>query len=315
MRIAAGNQLSPTQNLIANGDQASTRNAASGPPPSYTGPLDVVPGAVVAYGQRAMAAANLGSPVYTIRRDSDDATQAFNSDATTGAVDPAAIAAFIGGGNGFITTWNDYGTAGEDGVQATNGSQPAWTASVFGSVPALSGDGSDDFLATAGNIVLANGAFTYVFVIDSSSIGGALAGINSDQVSGAGEYIGAGLFGVGLGPTDFKFFCDASSDGANTNEAGGTSHNATVAASNVVVIRWDGTNTSYRINGVDVTPNLSFDFGTVGSITGPLALFAADAVPASFLLGKIGEGLIYDTYLSDGDTTSLEANISTYYGI
>src|SRR6185369_4240518 len=100
--------------------QRGALDASAGPPPSYTGPLDVVPGAVVAYGQRAMAAANLGSPVYTIRRDSDDAKQAFNSDATTGAVDPAAIAAFIGGGNGFIDTWNDYGTAGQNVVQATS---------------------------------------------------------------------------------------------------------------------------------------------------------------------------------------------------
>jgi len=42
----------------------------------YTGPLDIVPGAVVAYSQRAMAASWTSNAI-TIRRDSDDAINPF----------------------------------------------------------------------------------------------------------------------------------------------------------------------------------------------------------------------------------------------
>lgn len=63
---------------------------------SYTGPLDLVPGAVVAYGQRALSAAKRGTALYTIRRDSDDTEQSFNSNAVTGDAPVSSIQAFIG---------------------------------------------------------------------------------------------------------------------------------------------------------------------------------------------------------------------------
>ena len=70
-------------------------SAAGGTAP-YTGPLDIVAGAVVAYGQRALSAAQRSSALYTIRRDSDDATQVFSSDAITGDAPLESIASFLG---------------------------------------------------------------------------------------------------------------------------------------------------------------------------------------------------------------------------
>jgi hypothetical protein len=64
--------------------------------PSYEGPLDLVPGAAVAYGQRALSAARLGQPLFTLRRDIDDAELEFDADAVTGEAPVAAIAAWVG---------------------------------------------------------------------------------------------------------------------------------------------------------------------------------------------------------------------------
>jgi hypothetical protein len=63
--------------------------------PAYVGPLDLVPGAKIAAGQRALSAAMLGQELYTIRRTSDNTTQAFSSDAVTGAAPAAAEIAFV----------------------------------------------------------------------------------------------------------------------------------------------------------------------------------------------------------------------------
>lgn len=51
---------------------------------AYTGPLDLVPGAVVAYGVRALSAAWLGQPLFRLRRSYDDEEMTFNADPVTG---------------------------------------------------------------------------------------------------------------------------------------------------------------------------------------------------------------------------------------
>lgn len=77
------------------------------PETGYEGPLDIVAGAVVAYGQRALSAAKRGTALYTIKRKTDDATQSFSSDATTGAAPSSEITAFIV--NGGAATFNQTG--------------------------------------------------------------------------------------------------------------------------------------------------------------------------------------------------------------
>lgn len=76
---------------------AAAVHQAPQPGGGYTGPLDLVPGAVVAYGQRALSAAKLGTALYTIQEDFGGTSQSFNSDETTGEAPVSAISAFIPG--------------------------------------------------------------------------------------------------------------------------------------------------------------------------------------------------------------------------
>lgn len=62
--------------------EKAVERAASAPP--YVGPLDLVPGAVVALDQWAASAAKLGTALYTIRSDLEDTETTYNSDGTTG---------------------------------------------------------------------------------------------------------------------------------------------------------------------------------------------------------------------------------------
>ena len=65
-------------------------------PPSYTGPLDLVPGVILAYDQRAASAAKLGTALYTILSDRSGTTDQFESNATTGVAPFATMGTFIG---------------------------------------------------------------------------------------------------------------------------------------------------------------------------------------------------------------------------
>lgn len=104
--------LSPTSGLGGAGlggagvGGAGISKAAAAP--AYVGPLDLVPGAVVAYSAaRALSADMLGQDALTIIRDSDDASNTYSYDATTGEVDSAAIETFIG------STFNQTGETTE----------------------------------------------------------------------------------------------------------------------------------------------------------------------------------------------------------
>src|SRR5882724_10471385 len=111
----------------------------AGPGVPYIGPLNLVPGSVVAYGQRALSAAKLGSALYTIREDAGDTTQSFNSDVVTGDAPVAAITSFLAGASGFVTVWNDQSGNMSNALQVTAGLQPGWLASVTtNSKPGLS---------------------------------------------------------------------------------------------------------------------------------------------------------------------------------
>lgn len=73
------------------------KHAAEGGGGEYEGPLDLVPGAILAHSiAHALSSAKRGTSLYTIQRTSDGSTQAFSSDATTGLAPSASIAAFIG---------------------------------------------------------------------------------------------------------------------------------------------------------------------------------------------------------------------------
>lgn len=108
----------------------------SSPPPEYVGPLDLAPGAVVAWGLRALSASMLGENVVRLRRDSDDAELDFAADAVTGEIDAAvqawllvsyeaSTAAIVSGGGGYPANEQFYlevvgGTAEEPAYLLVN---------------------------------------------------------------------------------------------------------------------------------------------------------------------------------------------------
>lgn len=103
---------------------------------SYTGPGDVVSGALGWWGLRAYSLASIGSNAVRLRETGGSTEQDFATVAG-GGLNLAAIAAFKGANNVFITKLYDQTGNGNDLVQATAIRQPQFLAGTLGTLPAI----------------------------------------------------------------------------------------------------------------------------------------------------------------------------------
>jgi Alpha-L-arabinofuranosidase B, catalytic len=293
---------------------------------SYTGPLDIVSGAVVAYGQRALSAAKRGSALYTIRRDSDDATHTYNSDATTGDAPAAAISSFIGGGNGFVATWTDQSGNGNDVAQATSANQPQWLSSFTGgSLPGLDFSvGGIRVLSGASPISLTSGGYSCfaVALMKDNLHGDELCGMNYENPGATGWF--AWEMTVTPSITDYQYFVDIA-DGSG-NRLGAFLQrliSSAVPLGSVVLYdaklqgNADASGQEIRFNGVSQTITLVGTAPAIGAISGIFNVGSDDILANSSecFYGQIMELLIYDGLLSDADRLAIRQNIAAYYGI
>lgn len=291
---------------------AAARPASGG---GYTGPLDLVPGAVVAFGQRAMSSALLGSALYTIRRDSDNATQSFSSDATTGAAPAASVAAFLGAAGGFVTTLNL--ADGTTATQATAADQPQ----IFPTAPSIGfGDGSVPEILLATPLLTLTGPSLTVFatldVSGSTVFGSDVFGVGFETLAGGCH------FSVDFQAPDQFSIALLIQDAAHANGWTVSTGLATAAVdtSKPVIIEagCDGTDGFVAINGTALAATVQgHGSGVFTEITEVLAIGNDDATgPASPLLYDLRELEVYAPLLmGSSDRLALRQNIATYYGI
>ncbi len=137
------------------------------------GLLDEFTGAAAAYSLRNLTILN-DAPVVRVRRSSDNAESDFRASEVSGG----ALASWVGAGNnGFVRTWYDQSGNGRHAQQATSTNQPQIVSSgavaTIGTKPALSFDGSNDFMTVSsfGKTLLENN-LTMFFAFKSSSTAG-----------------------------------------------------------------------------------------------------------------------------------------------
>lgn len=291
----------------------------------YTGPLDLVSGAIVAYGQRALSSAKRGSALYTIRRSSDDTTQSFSSDGTTGDAPIALISAFIGGGDGFVSTWVDQSGNSNNVVQATAARQPEWVSSTLNSKPGLEFTaGSHHWLGTSGNVATVAGATT-VFCVVKATVNGdtnlSIAGINGDEFVGTdgpswgfflspdGEEVHTAFrvnfYGDEL---DYESFMQYETNFATDFDQYYLIEHK-LSADGVTVMH---NGTAYTVSTPTFSDigNIEFQFG-IGTLD---VAESADHSAPNFN-GQIIEYIHYPSVLSNEDCTLIRQNIASYYGI
>jgi hypothetical protein len=84
--------------------------------------LDLYPNARVAYSVRRLSSTYTGNLI-RVRRSSDNTEQDIGYDSTN-VLDTAALLAFVGAGNGFVTTWYDQSGNANNATQTTALNQP-----------------------------------------------------------------------------------------------------------------------------------------------------------------------------------------------
>jgi hypothetical protein len=113
---------------------------------AYSGPGDIVSGALVWCGLRAYTLASIGNDCCIIERASDSTQQTFVTVAG-GGVDTAAIATFLTATSGVVVQLHDQ-TGNGNHMKAITSLAPPYTATAIGSLPGMTFNGTDERLIT-----------------------------------------------------------------------------------------------------------------------------------------------------------------------
>lgn len=293
--ISAGAGISPATGI---GSAGISDNGGG----AYEGPLDLVPGAVVAYSQRAMAAA-WTNPVIRLREDDGDAEQDFSP--VNNAVSVAAVETFLNGNNGFWVNHYDQSGNGGDSKQTTTAKQPQWTANAINSKPGFVFGGSQ-YGITDDPVTWENGTYTIFFVCSLSDLDlNILCGFSS-----ATDYLDF------RANRDAEIGFDAYQDFTG-NECGVRGTPATPLGADFHIIECACTfgNNVILVDGVPITPTGSNDSGgTLGTIADRFCV-GTDNFESLILNGTWVELIGYDSILSAPNRLAIRQNIAAYYGI
>jgi len=143
-----------------------------------------------AYSLRRLLSAYAG-PLVRVRRSSDDTTLdiGYNAD---GTLDTIALLAFVGANNGFVDRWYDQTGGSTHLEQGTAGAQPsivtAGALNTLDSLPAVTFDGTDDWLTTATVGLYAAGAATMAIVFSGASAANSVVVGESNNAGGGNLY-------------------------------------------------------------------------------------------------------------------------------
>ena len=240
-----------------------------------------------------------------MRRSSDNAEQNIGFDGS-GNLDQTALLAFVGGGNGFVTTWYDQSGFDLHATQATTTSQP--------------------MIVNAGNIITRNNRPAVNFTnqiltsgLITASTSSSYVGVVGINGSSSGFFFGSGGsngFGLGVGAT--------TQGTAGTNLIGikeGFAHLTTgssllAGSSNLMTLNMlpSGQSTTIYRNGV----LLSIAAGAAtATVNAPTLLSSLGGKGGGQVLsnGFIQEFFSFSTPLSNTDRQTIESNQLLYYSL
>lgn len=256
--------------------------------------------ATAAFAVRKLRAAYTGGCV-TIRRGSDGTTATIGF-TPAGDFDVTGYTSFVGlsgggFGNGFVTTWFDQTTNGNNAAQATAALQPKIALNVTNGRPALL------FVSSAAQWIATTATFTFTAPFTFSAVSsqittgayGNIIGINDTTFFPSMEYnnsIPANVYTTANAITDIT--------SSNTFNAG-----AWTSAQAV----FNNSLSSLSVNGAVVTGTN----GSLNSETG-LTLTMGGQLFGNPLNGYLPEALYFQSGTSSSGTSILTANQRAYYG-
>ena len=140
--------------------------AAKVPAPSFTGILDTYSGAAVAYSAARRLSSSYTGALIRVRRSSDNTEQDIGYNGSN-VLDESALTSFVGANNGFVVKLYDQSGNGKNMEQSTAANQPkivnSGTVLKDNSKPALSFNGTSQYLAVTDNTILHASSLTSCF--------------------------------------------------------------------------------------------------------------------------------------------------------
>lgn len=267
---------------------------------TFVGPFDALAVPHRAHSLRRLLSAYTGAGI-KIRRSSDSTTQDIGFDATTGALDTAAITAFVGANSAYIDTWYDQSGNGRHVTQATTASQPrivnAGTLETLNSLPAITLDGTDDYLLSTSTGLWAAGSTTLAVVMSGASASNSVAVAESNGGS-------AGAFYRMVRSSTAAWNVQATNDGATSMWASSASgstifdaaqHQLFYADSGTAISTWKDNTTAHVALAATRSGTLTISRFSLGAHSGTSV--------TNFLNGKMQEVVAWGANLTSDRVT------------
>lgn len=262
-----------------------------------------------AYSLRRLLSLYTG-PLIQVRRSSDDTTLDIGFD-LDGDLDTAALLTFAGAGNAFVTRWYDQSGGGSHLEQGTLAAQPsivtAGVVNLLDGLPAVTFDGTDDYLTVASVGLYAAGAATMATVFSGASAANSVVVGESNNAGGGNLYrlMRSSTAAWNVQATSSTGSLWASSAAADTT-FDAAQHQAFFADSGSQINTWrDGAPKHVALaatrSGVMTLTNLS------------LGAHLNGGTPANFLSGKVQEVVLWNSNQSV-DRTGISDAQKTYWG-
>jgi hypothetical protein len=272
--------------------------------PAFTGILDTYTGAAVAYSAARRLSSSYTGALIRVRRSSDNTEQDIGYNGSN-VLDESALTSFVGANNGFVVKWYDQSGNGKNMENSTASNQPkivnAGTVLKDNSKPALSFNGTSQYLAVTDNTILHASSLTSCFYIAQIISGNNNPPLASKAYNQDGGYF-FGQLGTG---TNLQLWID------NTGNYVGS---VNIQNAQKLFTNFNKTGT----NNLKVYVNGTLDYQTTAPsnlIGTNSTYFALGYDPGGFYLkGNYQEAIIYSTD-KVSDRTGIEGNINTFYTI
>ena len=277
------------------------------------GLLETYSGAAAAYSLRKLRTGYVGNAI-RVRRSSDNAEQDIAFDAS-GNLDTVSLLAFVGSGNGFVTTWYDQSGYNNHIIQTTAANQPQVVSSgsviLDGTKPAVQFNGTTTTLNATFSGVTISG-LNNMAVICACKTTFNNAGVSPLGLMYFGPDTGWGQVSLSLQAQNvrYRFGTGQSSNNPSYNY----SSFGSLFSKTLLSTYHQGVNEVLRINGSDrltynnklaTIANTGNQFGMGGNYTSGSMLYHQ---------GTISEMIIY---VNDqmSNRAPIESNINSFYSI
>jgi hypothetical protein len=233
-----------------------------------------------------------------VRRSSDNTEQdiGFVANVPNSPIDTTALLAFVGAGNGFVTTWYDQSTNARDGLQSTGGNQPQIVSSgnviLENSLPFIEYTSTNKLLRTSANFSMFH------------PITALLVAKNTRAISAFPYY-----FDFQTNRTIFYYQNDVSPNGLSAFSGQQINSGNTSTALAYFEALYNSSSSVLRRNAVQIA---SGNTGTNGA-SGNLFIGSRNSSLQN-LTGGFQELILYPQDQTS-NRTAIETNINTYYNV